>query len=67
MSWGFFFSVAFPALMSREEVLLFVRVAFTEFFSPVSSREGRRGWEAPRVSRAHVHFTPEFQVTEFLL
>lgn len=30
-SWGFF-SVAFPALMSGEEVLLFVRVAFTDFF-----------------------------------
>lgn len=54
MSWGFFFSVAFPALMSREEVLLFVRVAFAEFFSPASSREGRRGWEAPLESCGHV-------------
>lgn len=42
MSWGFF-SVAFPALTSGEEVLLFVPVAFTDFLAVVRGREGCGG------------------------
>lgn len=39
----FFFAVAFPVLMSGEEVLPFVRADFTWLFPPVSSGEGWRG------------------------
>lgn len=62
--------------MSREEVLLFVRVAFSEFFSPVSSREGGGDgrhraclvdtWDTAANGRAaSFRFTPELQVQSF--